>query len=94
MCMSTSAGLFIRNYVRYTSRKRFVHIVKLWIFFFNWTCSCCVLFVLYDGNDPKTNSSASLYPFTVVGLTWPDINSINKINIEENYTVTSRMLSK
>ena len=57
-CVSANAVLFYRNYVSYTSRKTFVHMVKLLIIILNRTYSCCVLFVLYDWNVTKTNSSA------------------------------------
>ena len=46
VCVSTSAVLYIRNHVSYTSRKRFVHLIKLLIIILNWTRSCCELFVL------------------------------------------------
>ena len=60
VCVSASAFLCIRNSVRYTLWKRFVHTVKLLIIF-NGSCSCCLLFVLNDWNVTKTNYSAHFY---------------------------------
>ena len=61
VCVSAIAVLDIRNYVSYTSHKRSVLIVKLLIIIHDWTCSFCVLFVLYDWNITKTNTSARFY---------------------------------
>ena len=61
VCVSTSAVLYIKSYVSYTSRKRFVHIVKLLIIVFHCYCSWCVLFVLLNWNVTNTNSSAHFY---------------------------------
>ena len=61
VCFRTSTVLYIRNYVSYTSWKRFVCIAKLLIIMINWTCSCCALLVLYDLNITKTKSSAHFY---------------------------------
>ena len=48
------AVLYIRNCVSHISRKRFVHIV--FDKYFNWTPSCCVLFVLHEWNLTETDS--------------------------------------
>ena len=62
--VSTGAVWQVRNYVSYTSWKKSVHIGKLMIIIFHWTCSCCALFILYDWNVVKTTPSAD---FNVIG---------------------------